>query len=161
ALRGEICLWDAATGKLIREIKLPQEDGVSCLSFSPDSKKLVAGTWEAAYVLNVATGKQFAVLKGHDGYLRQARFQKDGNTLLTADGWQTPLNNVRCSVRLWNLDTGKQLRVWTPPKQTPAPAKNGATKEDCHLVDLSVNGGLIVWGCARGKVGEKMSATLE
>ena len=37
-------LWEVATGRLLREVRLPRESGVLSLTFSPDGKTIAAGS---------------------------------------------------------------------------------------------------------------------
>lgn len=99
-----ICLWEVATGKQFREIKVRQ---LETLAFAPDGKTLASGCscddrplqlWE------VATGKE--LLGFTKAQLRESRtvegvaFSPDGRQLATA-GY---------AIDLWDAATGKHVR---------------------------------------------------
>ena len=55
---------------------------------------------------DVATGKEIAVLSGHDSEVRMIVFSRDGKRLFTA---------TITEVRTWELPKGKQLQLASPP----------------------------------------------
>ncbi len=160
----DLCLWEAATGKLIRTLDA-HSHGADCLAFSPDGKRLAIGTWDYVRVLDVDTGQEVAdwTKKHNEGFIRLVRFLDDGKKLLTADGlhslYFTINPKTRCAVRLWDVASKKSLQMWTPPHQETPTSKPGDFKEECHLVDVSADGKLLVWGCAPGKVGQSEDAS--
>jgi WD40 repeat protein len=96
-----IFVWDAKTGKLIRQHRVEMGD----LNFSPDSKKLAAVALEEIRVWNVETGKALMKVRRSPGCFRPLfAFSPDNKTLAIpqSDGF----------IHLWNTDTGAEL---TPP----------------------------------------------
>jgi hypothetical protein len=93
-------LWDAASGRLVREYKGPTSFACA-VRFSPDGKCLAAAGYETTtgnpiYLLDTASGKELARLPGHPtGGVRRLAFTPDGKRLLSGgfDG----------TVRLWDL----------------------------------------------------------
>ena len=123
-------LWDADTGKRLRAFS---EDAVSGRSrklivmdvaFRPDGKMLAStGGVQTTRLWDVNTGQQIRALteqiripheqiRKPSGYLRQTRkgqsvaFSPDGNMLVSGGGF-------RDSVDLWDVNTGKQIRLLT------------------------------------------------
>lgn len=101
---GDIKLWRAQDGKLIREIVAP--DIVSSVAFSPDGRRLAAGLWRSkgggdagdARIWDVATGAQTAHFVGHTDAVRAITFSPDGSLLTTG--------SMDGSVRTWDLKQG-------------------------------------------------------
>jgi roadblock/LC7 domain-containing protein len=82
-------VWDAATGKEVRQIGRFQPASLRLLqaavAFSPDGKRLASSSNDTAVQLwDVATGKQLAALKGHENIVMALAFSPDGKTLATA-----------------------------------------------------------------------------
>jgi WD40 repeat protein len=78
---------------------------VSSARFSPDGKRLVTVASEnTAQIWDTATGKQVAILKGHQAPLWLADYVPDGSRIVTtsADG----------TARLWDATTGEQVRIF-------------------------------------------------
>jgi WD40 repeat protein len=116
-----IRIWDAATGKMLHEIK-----GITFLEptahFSPDggciavTYTLDGGALEVTYdnpprvlfytdhvvrVYSVSTGKLLTMLKGHTSRVATAHFSSDSKRIVTAS-WDG-------TARIWDASSGKQL----------------------------------------------------
>ena len=77
-------IWDAATGKLILNIKKDYEY-VNSASFSPDGKKFVlALAYAHAAVYDEATGKLLSDLKGKVNQIQAPQLSKDGKKILVS-----------------------------------------------------------------------------
>jgi WD40 repeat protein len=77
-------VWDAATGKLLAELK-GHSGHVGSAVFSPDGARvLTASADNTARIWDAATFRSLAELKGHSGEVTSAVFSPDGERVLTA-----------------------------------------------------------------------------
>jgi WD40 repeat protein len=73
-------------------------------AFSPDGRRIVTASWDnTARVWEGETGKQLAVLAGHEGLVLGASFSADGRRVVTASADTT--------ARLWDGESGKPLAI--------------------------------------------------
>jgi RNA polymerase sigma factor (sigma-70 family) len=114
---GTVRFWETASGKAVGELP-KQERFVYTLAFAPDGKTLATssfralnrddklGSGERASVLklwDVAGRKEIGRLEGHTkGHVWSMAFTLDGKMLASVGGDNT--------VRLWDVDTWKQIR---------------------------------------------------
>ena len=71
-------------------------------AFSPDGTRVVTASDDGtARLWDAATGKEIAVLRGHDKLVRRAAFSPDGTRVVTASNDNT--------ARLWDAETGKEI----------------------------------------------------
>ena len=99
-----VCLWDAASGRLLRDFPRPWL--ALSVAFSPDGKTLAAPGAPAARfgpirLLDVATGKEVRQLAGHDNGVTCVAFAPDGKILASSSYDKT--------VSLWDVGTGKEI----------------------------------------------------
>ena len=104
-------VWNAATGREIVALMghcPPTIDygrlgcAVKSAAFSPDGQRVVTGSDDkTARVWDAATGREIAVLKGHEDLVRSAAFSPDGQRVVTASNDKT--------ARIWNAATGREV----------------------------------------------------
>src|SRR5437762_223993 len=71
---GGVFLWDAATGKVVRELQ-DRVAPVQAIAFAPDGKALAAVTLNSSVLLwDPATGKSLAAAPGHQASIRGLAF---------------------------------------------------------------------------------------
>jgi WD40 repeat protein/serine/threonine protein kinase len=85
------------------------------VAISPDGKTLASGGHDRVVRLwDMATGKPGAVLEGHDALVNCVAFSPDGKTLASvANSREEPRTDFLHMVKLWDVDTGKELQSLT------------------------------------------------
>src|SRR5262245_42816634 len=82
--------WDTATGKELRRSHNPGAGGVFSLSFTPDGKRLCAGSTGGPVTLwDAATGKLLRAFRAKDRFNTQAAISPDGK-VVAATGSPNP-----------------------------------------------------------------------
>ena len=98
---GQIKLWDAATGQLVREINQPHSDMVLALEFSPDGKLLASGAADRfAKVFDVGNGRLVKSFEGHSDQVTGVSWKADGRTLATS--------SADNQVKFWDVPSGER-----------------------------------------------------
>jgi WD40 repeat protein len=115
-----IHLWSTTTGQEIGQVK-SQQSRIDALAFTPDRKVLFMGDFTQGTVglYDVASGKLLRQLDISAGrkqnpfrpILSAIAFAPDGKTIATADARTDSTSALvgSCSVRLWDMATGKEL----------------------------------------------------
>jgi RNA polymerase sigma factor (sigma-70 family) len=117
-INGSLRLWDAATGK--ERLAGGHNAQITAAVFTPDGRRVVTSAWdETARVWDAATGKELARLPGGSVYMRPdhrplpgsvAHLRPGGKELLTVSGLKEQ------AARLWDVETGKELRKVALPR---------------------------------------------
>ena len=135
-------IWDAATGRQLRELK-GRGGWVWSVAFSPDGTTIASGSdgSRRVRIWDAATGRQLRELKGHGDQVRSVAFSPDGTTIASGSRDR--------SVRIWDATTGRQLRelkgrgggVWSV-----AFSPDGTT-----IASGSSDGSVRIWDAATGR----------
>jgi WD40 repeat protein len=140
---GNVKIWDALTGKKLHFFPA-HTNRVWALAFSPDGKYLATGDWEEfqVRVWDVSNGQLRHTLLGHTGGITGFAFSPDGKRLGSASADRT--------VRLWDLDSGKEVVTYS--KHEKPLAVNGLAfgADGQHIISVSVDGIVKVWEAATG-----------
>jgi WD40 repeat protein len=97
-------VWNARTGKLIREVT--QGGETSAVALNPDGSRLLVSSWDSrATIWSVATGRRVVQLVGHTSGIATAALSPDGSLVATS--------GLDDTVRVWNAHTGQELRLLT------------------------------------------------
>jgi RNA polymerase sigma factor (sigma-70 family) len=117
---GQVRLWVAATGAPLHQLteqpgwtfRLNHHADGRTIAFSPDSRLLAAGNWEAVQVWEALTGRERARFVGHRGEVNALAFAPDNPTLITGsfDG----------TVLFWDV-TGRRRDGKLPPAALALP----------------------------------------
>ncbi len=138
-----ITLWEAATGKEIRQF--PNYEQPDSLAFSPDGKILATGG-SVCRIWDVGTAKELKLVVGRGKVV----FSPDGKLVATADNLEK-----RGTLRLWDPITGKEQCSL----ETGSPLICGlAYSPDGKRIAASDMKGIIrLWDVATGKVQHRLT----
>ena len=95
-------LWDVKSG--LEKMSFSPHGAVASARFSPDSKRIVTGSWDnSAKVWDAQTGRVIRKLEGgHTSFINTAAFSPDGQFILTASDDGT--------AKVWSVETGQVVR---------------------------------------------------
>jgi WD40 repeat protein len=127
---------------------------VTSAAFSRDGSRIITASGKTACIWDAATGKEIAVLRGHDAIVTSAAFSSDGARIVTASEDQT--------ARVWDAAAGKEIAVlrgheavvtsaaFSPDGSRIVTASKDETARiwDAHLETMSAKG-LLAEVCAR------------
>lgn len=103
---GELKLWNAENGQLVRAISEAHSDTVLSIKFSPAGKYLASGGADRfVRVFEVETGQLVKSFEGHTHHVLGVDWRADGRLLVTSGA-----DNV---IRVWDFATGEQARAIT------------------------------------------------
>jgi WD40 repeat protein/tRNA A-37 threonylcarbamoyl transferase component Bud32 len=95
--RGQLKLWDVATGKVRTLLELPVT-GVTHARFSPDGKTLAAGEThiDRLHLFEMPSGKNLGAIHNGAGWIRAIRYSRDGRLLAySGDSQMVWVHDVR------------------------------------------------------------------
>ncbi len=150
---GDVHYWDATTGKAERRLTWPTHE-TECLAYSADGALVAVGRTDRQILIHdAATGKERHVLGGKEGFPVQVVAFSPNRKLLASAG-------AGYTVRLWNLDTGKEEQRLGKDLQ-PALQDRGFIIETRYLAfsasgrtltAIRSNGNLHQWDVTTGKL---------
>jgi WD40 repeat protein len=129
-------------------------DKVACLALSADGLRLVSGSDDkTCRVWNVETCEQIRVISAHEGFVLSVAISADGNQALTGSGGGFEngkfVPGSDRSLRLWDLETGKELRKISDHAQPVwAVRYMGDGKQ---AISVSSDQGMRLWDLASGR----------
>lgn len=101
---GELMIFNASDGTLVRNIDQPHADTVLCVRFSPDGKTLASsGADRMIKLWDVETGKLIKTLEGHTHHVTAIAWNVNGRELASG--------SADASVKIWNVESGKASRT--------------------------------------------------
>ena len=103
---GEIKVWDAASGQLVRSIESLHTDSIFGLRFSPDGSKLATGSADKFLrVVQAQDGKDLKGFEGHTHHILGVDWSEDGKQIVTAGA-----DNL---IKIWDFDSGDLVKTLT------------------------------------------------
>ena len=101
---GELKLWNADSGELVRAVAEAHSDTIFGIDFSADGKYVAtAGADRFMKIFAVETGKLLKSCEGHTHHVLGVAWQADGRLLATAGADKV--------VKIWDFATGEQVRT--------------------------------------------------
>jgi hypothetical protein len=101
---GELKIYDAATAKLVIDIKSAHSDTVFGVCFNPDGKMIAScGADKFVKTFDVATGKLVKQFEGHTHHVLDVGWRGDGKFLASA--------GADNAVKVWDFEKGEQART--------------------------------------------------
>jgi WD40 repeat protein len=140
-------LWELATGNEIRQFQGHTKD-VRCVAISRDGKQLLSGSFDGTMRLwDLQTGKEIKRFAGPGHFVESVGFTRDGKRAICSYGPRI-IEAVydadpRCSLRLWDLASGKELKQFrghTAPVLSLALSADGR-----HLLSGSADNSMRLW----------------
>jgi WD40 repeat protein len=109
------------------------------IAFSPDGKRLAAASYQGLVKIYDATTRQFLRDLGHGSPVHAVAFSPDSKRLLT--------NGRDQSLRVWNVETGAEIRKLSLVTKAVALAPNGA-----QIARADADGVVRLWAPGEGAV---------
>ena len=132
---GEVDLYDAKTGKLIRTIQGHTEP-IGAVAFHPDGKLLATASNDGTVkIWDSADGKEMYSLKGHAGPVNTVVFSADGKWLASGGDDKT--------VKIWEVATGNEIKTLKGPAR--AISSLAFTRDGKYLASASQDGTVMLW----------------
>ncbi|MHB1423010.1 MAG: WD40 repeat domain-containing protein [Gemmataceae bacterium] len=142
---GGDCLryWNLASGKQVRTFG-DNKQGYWAVSFSADGRRVIAGG-NKVYLFDVNTGKLLHEMAGHS--------QVAWGALLSADGKQALSGAWDRSIRVWDTESGKEVRVFKGVRDNIrclALSPDGKLLAAGHFAVTGGPGTIGLWDVAKG-----------
>ncbi len=142
-------LWDAVTGKEVRQLVIPATEifpkvwgGFSSIGFTPDSKTIITGAQDGTLRFwDTASGRERRQIADFAAYAGHFVFAPDGQTIAVTDGGSV--------IRLIDLATAKDCLLMHGHRSI---VSSVVVTPDCQtVVTTSYDGTLRFWDAATGR----------
>ncbi|WP_437187944.1 c-type cytochrome domain-containing protein [Planctomicrobium sp. SH668] len=100
---GEVKIWNASTGELVRSFEHIHSDQVLSVRFSPDGKHIATGGADRLVkVFDVSTGALVRTFEGHSNHVLSVSWRCDGREIVSGGADK--------SVKMWDFSKGEVVR---------------------------------------------------
>jgi WD40 repeat protein len=95
-----VCVWDIANGRLLHTLRGSR--AMTCVTFSPDGKRLVAVGYESVvHMWDPVTGQDVLMLRGPIRQMPEG-LANDTQVVFSPDGTQLAVNSWRGTIYIWD-----------------------------------------------------------
>ena len=144
---GRLLWWDMHNG--IRQTYAGHEDSISSVHFNPNGDILVSTSLDNTAVLwNTETGEKLHTLMPHDGWVYDADFSPDGQTLVTV-GCIGDIVECDAQVVLWDTETGEIL--WQQDPQQNSIFSVVFSQNGQQILTGGFDTVIVIWDAATGE----------
>jgi RNA polymerase sigma factor (sigma-70 family) len=157
-----LLVWDVARRKQLPGPLKPFAEAPSSVALSPEGNLLATGSSTGAILLwDLKTGRS-SRLRGHRGEVVSLVFTPDGKQLLSGSGATLPARPLppteqETTIRLWDVQSGKQIRVVS---KVPYRPESLAVSPDGKLAVSNVIysdwTGMPIWDLTTGKEARRL-----
>jgi WD40 repeat protein len=137
---GAIRIWDADSGKPVKEMRTTKHGDTRNLAFSPDSSKLITSDAKSAGMWDIRAGKLLFETKEHAENVSGLVFSPDGHSFASAGG----------NIVIWDTKTGEERFTFDPPGKNRDGHQGLAFSPDGKLLAASREQDVHVWDIATG-----------
>jgi RNA polymerase sigma factor (sigma-70 family) len=153
-------LWDAKTGKELRQLQ-GHASWVWSVAFTPDSKRAISAGVDGMRLWEVETGNELRRFGSPLVDLKSGRERQLGGhtrqvyrVVISADGRRALSGSQDMTVRLWDVDTGKELGCFSQHKDEISSV--ALSPDGQRAVSTSADNTMQLWEVDKGKVLHKL-----